>query len=100
MLADLYDYVSLLFSCWPTVEARITAVNFRYEEGLFVLYEFSIGDDGPYTGESRFLRRSSNDAVDMREKWKVGQPIGGRYGRDDPSVNRMDPGRLRDFDNL
>ena len=61
MFDDLYDAVSVLWSWrWPVADGEITAVDIertRDSDGrqsirLAVAYKFSIGDDGPYTGES------------------------------------------------
>lgn len=60
MFEDLCDAVSLIFSrWWPQAQGEITAVDverIRQRGGdtlrLAVAYKFSLGDDGPYTGES------------------------------------------------
>jgi hypothetical protein len=58
---DLYDAVSFLWSWrWPETPGEVTAVDVervKNPEGidtfrLAVAYKFSIGTDGPYTGES------------------------------------------------
>ncbi len=57
MLDNLYDAISLLWSWrWPVAEGEVTAVDVernREKETarLAVAYEFSVGSDGPYTGE-------------------------------------------------
>ncbi len=60
MFNDLYDAISLLWSWrWPVAEGEVTAVDIermRHDRNsdtarLAVAYEFSVGDDGPYTGE-------------------------------------------------
>jgi len=66
MFNDLYDVISLAWSWrWPVANGVITAVdverfrssNGRYSARLAVAYEFSVGDDGPYTGESIVRQR-------------------------------------------
>jgi hypothetical protein len=58
MFNDLYNNVSLLLSWrWPKVEGVITAIDAQgIGEGLAILvrYQFSVGEDGPYTGESQW----------------------------------------------
>jgi hypothetical protein len=61
MFDDFYDVISHLWSWrWPTAKGRVTGVLIEYlrpSQGakryrLSIAYEFSIGEDGPYTGES------------------------------------------------
>jgi hypothetical protein len=61
VLDDLYDAVSFLWSWrWPETPGEVTAVDIeRIQDSdgietfrLAVAYKFSIGSDGPYTGES------------------------------------------------
>ncbi len=88
MFSDLYDSISLWFSWrWPRAEGVITAVHTDRESdaaGPVVVYEFSVGDDGPYTGESAWF----GDTVYINEL--VGRKTTVRYRKDDPSVNRLD----------
>lgn len=84
MFKDLYDRISLLFSKnWPTAEGKITGVypnpGGRGAQGM-VVYEFSVGDDGPYTGEAPWF---GNVIC-------TGGPVTVRYRTDDPSVNTID----------
>ena len=70
MFEDLYDALSYLWSWnWPTAQGQITEVlieRVRHTRGgetvrLSVTYQFSVGTDGPFTGESfwapAFFRR-------------------------------------------
>jgi uncharacterized protein DUF3592 len=103
MFNDLYDAVSLFWSWrWPTAIGQITAVdverirqsNGRYQARLAVAYEFSIGDDGPYTGEG-FWRPaffSARRVASARRKVRVRRQVSVRYRPDDPSVNTLDHG--------
>ena len=101
MFDDLYDAISIVWSCrWPTSKGEVTAVDIerlRHSRGgdtlrLAIAYKFSLGDDGPYTGESFwepiFFARKRVFAV--RHKVRVRQPVTVRYRRDDPSVNTLD----------
>jgi hypothetical protein len=69
---------------------------------LAVAYEFSIGDDGPYTGESFWtpafcqLRR----VADARKRIRKRQRIQVRYRSSDPSVNTLNGGVRRLLKNL
>jgi len=97
----LYDAVSFLWSWrWPTVDGRVTEVlveRLRHSRNpdtlrLSVTYEFSVGADGPYTGESfwapAFCRNRRVTAA--RHKIHGHQHVLVRYRADDPSVNRVD----------
>jgi len=101
MFENLYDAVSFLFShWWPTVDGTTTAVDVEripHARGpdslrLAVAYQFSIGGDGPYTGESLWhpvfceIRRVRA----AKRKLRVHQHVLVRYRPDDPSVNRLD----------
>lgn len=99
MFSDLYDSISLLFSRrWPKAEGVITAVDARtiYFKGqasgfrLVVVYEFSIGADGPYTGESA-SPQFREDGMNITDQFAVGRAVSVRYRADDPSVNKLDP---------
>ncbi len=88
MFNDLYDSISMWFSWrWPKAEAVIIAVHENIEDkygGPVVVYEFSLTDDGPYTGESPWF----GNTVYINEL--VGRTITVRYRKDDPAVNRLD----------
>jgi hypothetical protein len=100
MFGDLYDTLSYLWSWrWPVAQGDVTAVDVeRIQRGrdttyrLAIAYEFSLGADGPYTGESfwrpAFLarRRVQSKAREFHRR----QPVTVRYRPDDPSVNRLD----------
>ena len=64
--------------------------NERYR--LSITYKFSVGTDGPYTGEDfwnpYFSTKGRSHAAE--HKFHVGQPITVRYRSDDPSENRLD----------
>jgi hypothetical protein len=105
MFNDLLDGFSYLWSWrWPVVDGEVTAVDIeRIGKGrnktfrLAVAYEFSLGEDGPYTGESfwrpAFLakRRVQNTARRFHRR----QQVAIRYHPDDPSINRLDRGVWR-----
>jgi hypothetical protein len=106
MFEDLYDAASLLFSpWWPMAEGEITAVDVervRHSRGgdtlrLAVAYKFSVGDDGPYTGES-FWRPAffvNRRVAAARHKLHLSQAVRVHYRPDDPSVNALDRGVWR-----
>lgn len=97
MFEDLYDKMSLLFSWrWPLAEGAVTAVDVERNREkktarLAVAYEFSVGEDGPYTGESfwtpAFAQERSVAAA--RRKLRPHQRVTVRYRPDDPSVNTL-----------
>ena len=105
MFSDLYDSSSLLFSrSWPEAEGVITAGGVRAADRdgyyLVVEYKFSVGDDGPYTGESKCPLAYVGDATQLNEKVHVGEPITIRYRRDNLSVNKLENRMWEDFDGL
>jgi hypothetical protein len=98
---DLYDTVSLLwFRRWPEAMGEVTAVDverildsagsetFR----LSVTYKFSIGNDGPYTGESFwqpfFFQKKR--VLAARHNIHVHEQVPVHYRPDDPSVSKLD----------
>lgn len=101
MFDDLYDALSTLWSwSWPTANGEATVVEVeRLRRGrngdtlrLCVAYEFSVGNDGPYTGESFWapIFFGNRRVVAARHKIHVRQRVLVRYRADDPSVNRLD----------
>jgi hypothetical protein len=101
MFEDLYHTVSLIFSrWWPKAQGEVTAIDIesirRSQSGdtlrLAVAYEFSVGDDGPYTGESfrRPLFFVNPRVIAARHKLHLHQAVVVRYRSDDPSVNKLD----------
>ncbi len=102
MFEDVYDSISKIFSSrWPNCEGEITAIDVdvvpRHEqrgsaEGLrlAVAYKFSLGEDGPYTGEYFWDPGSAESVLDAKEQLKVGQSATVRYRRDKPSVSTLD----------
>jgi hypothetical protein len=101
MFEDLYDRFSVLGSrLWPVADGIVTEViserlgSDRNRARLAVAYEFSVGTDGPYTGECFWtpaffpLRRVSS----ARKKLRKSAPVRIRYRPDDPSVNTLDGG--------
>ncbi len=101
MFEDLYDAVSVIFSpWWPTAKGEITAIDIlRIHHSrssdtlrLAVAYKFSLGDDGPYTGESFWQPAFfvNKRVAAARHKLHVRQTVTVRYRSDDPSINRLD----------
>jgi hypothetical protein len=101
MFEDLYDAVSLSWSWkWPIAEGKITAVDVERRTSrngvdnmrLAVAYEFSVGDDGPYTGESfwapSFFR--NRRVIKAKRKIRVRQTVVVHYRPDNPSINKLD----------
>jgi hypothetical protein len=101
MFEDLRDSVSFLWSWrWPYTEDQVTAADIeriKRSRGvarirLAIAYEFSVGDDGPYTGESfwepLFFPRKRVAAA--RHKFHLRRSVIVHYRVDDPSVNRLD----------
>jgi hypothetical protein len=113
MFNDLYDAISLLWSWrWPVAEGEVTAVDIermRHDRNsdtarLAVAYEFSVGDDGPYTGECFWVPAfcSVRRIASARRKPHIRDPLRVRYRPGDPSVNTLDGGvarllRMSDF---
>ena len=103
VLDDLYDTISTLWS-WRWLEAmgEVTAVDVERvhdPEGgetlrLAVAYKFSIGNDGPYTGESFwqpfFPQISKKRVLAARRNVHVRQQELVRYRADDPTVSWLD----------
>jgi hypothetical protein len=95
---DLYDSISKLFSRrWPTSEGIVTAIDIESVSSrhtaalrLAVSYQFSLDDDGPYTGESFWEPSSSARVLTAKDSLQVGQSVVVRYRPDDPSVNTLD----------
>jgi hypothetical protein len=101
---DLRDAAVLLFSRnWPIAEGSITRVYVDpYERGFYlrVAYEFSIGTDGPYTGESSCPTWfGGTDVMDINESFKIGSVVPIRYKATNPSVNKIDPSFWSDLEN-
>jgi Protein of unknown function (DUF3592) len=98
MFNDLFDAFSYLWSWrWPVADGQVTAVDIeRIGEGrnktfrLAVAYEFSLGEDGPYTGESfwrpAFLAKTR--VQNTARRFHRRQQVAIRYRPDDPSINR------------
>jgi|SRR6185437_556302 hypothetical protein len=95
MLKNLYDDFSLMFyRRWPKAEGKITAVDIcpGTERDVVIVYEFSVGDDGPYTGESsRPFSFEGTTVMDIERRLSVGKPVLIRYRIDNPSINKLDP---------
>jgi hypothetical protein len=98
---DLYDAISMLGNCrWPIADGEITPALFeripsnleRDTMGLVVAYKFSVGNDGPVSGETCWepLFPKVKRLQEARAKFLVGQHIRVRYRAGDPSVNRCD----------
>src|ERR1700739_4936858 len=100
MFEDFYDAVSLIFSrWWQTAEGQITEIvvdrihRSRSSDTLrlAVAYKFSVGNDGPYTGES-FWQPSffaKKRVATARRKLGRQRTVLVRYRADDPSVNKL-----------
>jgi hypothetical protein len=95
MFDDLYDAASMLLSWrWPKAAAEVTAVSVEritdsHEHDtlrLAVAYKFSVGDDGPYTGESFWqpMYFSKKRMLAARRQVRVHQQLPVRYRADDP----------------
>ena len=108
MLDDLYDAISVCWSWhWPVAEGEITAIDVeRVKQShnrdtfrLAIAYKFSIGADGPYTGESfwepAFFSRRRVPAA--RHKFHLHDPVLVHYRPDDPSVDKIARGVWRDL---
>ena len=102
MFRDLYDGLTLLWSWrWPTVQGNVTDVTverFTNKSGpaqtlrLSVAYEFYVGTDGPYTGETNWTPAfSSKQRIKTaHDRIRKGHFVPVRYRPHDPSVNRLD----------
>ena len=103
MFDEIYDIVSLVWSWrWPVANGSITAIDVerdrpRKKAKLATAYEFWVGEDGPYTGESfwRPVFCEERKATDGRKLLHLRQPVRVRYRPDDPSVNTLDGGIRR-----
>ena len=96
MFAELYDWLSKSLSWrWPTTDGEITAVRLLDgKEELVVEYKFSLANDGPYTGESRWGPAfGPTNVMDIPERLRIGNAVTVRYRPDDQTVNTLD----RDF---
>ncbi len=107
MFNDLYEYISLMFSWrWPKADGVITGVEIESIDGgdklrLAVVYKFSLGDDGPYTGESFWASLvGSAGLVNINDKLRVGDPVTVRYRLNDPNVNKLDRSVWQAFQGL
>jgi hypothetical protein len=111
MFGELWDYISVVFSWrWPKAEGAITSVHtrtFRYcDRGgsdlrLVVTYAFSVGTDGPYTGETVSPALFGEiDEIDLDKTLRIGQAVIVRYRQDDPSLNRLDRSVWQSLDSL
>ena len=99
MFKDLWDTVSLLWSWrWPAADGAVTAVDIdtlrrgsgRESLRLAVAYKFSIGADGPYTGETFWKPIFSGSVLEAKDKIRIGQRVMVRYRPGDPSVSTLD----------
>ncbi len=70
--------------------------DFGYMPRIRVDYKFSIGEDGPYTGESVWTP-SASLATNFNEKFGVGKSVIVRYRRTNPSVNKLDRNVWKDL---
>jgi hypothetical protein len=108
MFEDIYDSISFLWSWrWPSTQGQVTSADIeriRRSRGverirLAIAYEFSVRDDGPYTGESfwepLFFPRTRVAAA--QHKFHLHRSVSVRYRADDPSVNRLDRSAWQDL---
>jgi hypothetical protein len=104
MFEALFDELSYLGAWrWPVAQGAITEVEverIQHSDGeswrLSVTYKFSVGADGPYTGESFWQPTFSWNAMgklrSARRELHIGHPVQVRYRADDPSINKLDGG--------
>ncbi len=109
MFEDLCDSISFLWAWrWPTVGGEITAVNverIKQSRGgetlrLAIAYKFSVGEDGPYAGESFWeplFFCKKRRILAARRRLRTRQHVLVRYRPDDPSVNTLDRVAWKDF---
>jgi len=103
MFEDLYDAISRVWSWrWPLADGEVTEVilerirhrtaNNRDTIRFAIAYEFSVGNDGPYTGESFWhpLFPSMKRMQKAKGKFHKHQRVLVRYRSDDPSINTLD----------
>ena len=91
MFEALYDYLSFALSWrWPKAEGVITAVDMFEGQQLIVVYDFSLGEYGPYTGQSAMPSWFRGADLSVNESLRVGSEVTVRYRRGDRSVNRLD----------
>lgn len=102
MFEELYDAVLRLWSWrWPVADGEITEVlveRVRHRASrndttpLAMAYEFSVGSDGPYAGESfwRPLFPLGKRMPKAKGKFHRHQRVLVRHRPDDPSVNQLD----------
>jgi hypothetical protein len=101
MFSDLYDSISLWFYWrWPKIDGEITAVRILGGSGRLLLeYRFLL-EDGSYIGEAGRPWSASMAAVNVSERFPIGQPVAVRYRRDNPSVNTLDRSVWQDLEAL
>lgn len=105
MFEALWDELSRLGSWrWPVAQGEVTYAELEEFSGgdggaelrLSVTYKFSIGADGPYTGEAFWQPRWSWNGLeklqDALKEMHIGRPVGVRYKPNDPSVNQLHGG--------
>jgi hypothetical protein len=101
MFEGLLDFLSSLWSgSWPEAIGEITDVGtarvrtrYGYFLQLIVSYKFSIGDDGPYTGEDYWQAYpfgSNRQVIRARQRFRTGDLVVVRYRKADPSTNKID----------
>lgn len=111
MFDDLFGYVTSLFSWrWPVAQGVVTNVEVMFVPSRFkpgrsvpkveVAYTFSVGDDGPYTGETiwtLYWTASPKLISSIQNEFGVNKPVTVRYLPKDPSVNKLDRSTWQDF---
>lgn len=97
MFDDLYDLLSHTWAWrWPLAHGQITAIDIERNREkrtarLAVAYEFSVGTDGPYTGESFWRPQFAEErrVGVARKKLHLHQEVTIRDRPDDPSMNSL-----------
>ena len=86
---------------WPIAQGQITGWNrIQRDKENFVIvsYKFSVGDDGPYTGQESWqpsMKFRGQDLADNAERLLFdGRSIDVRYKPSDPSENTVDIPKL------
>ncbi len=102
MSSELYDNISLLFCwLWPMAEGCITSVYVDPSQGgrISLAYEFSIGNDGPYTGQGSPPFWFGGTTLMNTEKM-LGEKVIVRYKTSNRSVSTIDWGFWKDLEGL
>ena len=97
----MFEFLARLGSRnWPVTQGEVTEAEVEEVQSgnpselrLAIAYKFSIGADGPYTGEGFWQPQWSHRALEKLEAAErflhPGHPVQVRYKPDDPSVNEL-----------